>query len=243
MTPSSSSPEGPISLATVSRNGRALAPVTAGRSLIMLTDPRSAAAEAYRSLAATIQFAYADRHLQTIGITSAAAGEGKSTTTANLAIALAEGGRRVIVVDADLRRPGQHTLFGLDRKDGLSNMLSGDQSQLALLETETPGVRVLTSGPTPANPLEALASRRFEQVLALARGQADFVLVDTPPAGVLADAAVLAPRLEGILLVVSAGRTKRDLARRAREQLERVNANLLGVVLTDVREDDKLYKY
>jgi capsular exopolysaccharide synthesis family protein len=242
MTPSPP-PEGPTSLATVSRNGRSLAPVTPGGALVMLADPHSPAAEAYRSLAATVQFAYADRQLQTIGITSAAAGEGKSNTTANLAIALAEGGRRVIVVDADLRRPGQHTLFGLDRKDGLSNMLMGDQTQLPLLDTQTPGVRVLTSGPTPANPLEALGSRRFDHVLALARAQADFVLVDTPPAGALADAAVLAPRLDGMLLVVSAGRTKRDLARRAREQLERVNANLLGVVLTDVREDDKLYKY
>ena len=243
MSPSPNPPDSPISLATVSRNGRALAPVTDGQVLIMLADPRSPAAEAYRSLAATIQFAYADRQLQTIGITSAAAGEGKSTTTANLAIALAEGGRRVIVVDADLRRPGQHTLFGLDRQDGLSNVLLGDQTQLPLLDTQTPGVKVLTSGPSPANPLEALTSRRFDHVLALARAQADFVLVDTPPAGVLADAALLAPRLEGMLLVVSAGRTKRDLARRAREQLERVNANLLGVVLTDVREDDKLYKY
>jgi capsular exopolysaccharide synthesis family protein len=244
MTPSPP-PDGPTSLATVSRNGRAVAPVTPGGPLIMLADPHSPAAEAYRSLAATLQFAYTDRQMQTVGITSAAAGEGKSNTTANLAIALAEGGRRVIVVDADLRRPGQHTLFGLDRKDGLSSMLLGDQThtQLPLLETQTPGLRVLTSGPTPANPLEALASRRFDHVLALARAQADFVLVDTPPAGALADAAVLAPRLDGMLLVVSAGRTKRDLARRAREQLERVNANLLGVVLTDVREDDKLYKY
>ena len=88
-----------------------------------------------------------------------------------------------------------------------------------------------------------LSTSDDDHVLALARAQADFVLVDTPPAGALADAALLAPRLEGMLLVVSAGRTKRDLARRAREQLERVNANLLGVVLTDVREDDKLYKY
>ncbi|MGI9149522.1 MAG: CpsD/CapB family tyrosine-protein kinase [Chloroflexota bacterium] len=237
------SPEGPTSLATVSRNGRTLAPVTSGGGLIMLADPHSPAAEAYRSLAATLQFAYADRQLQTVGLTSAAAGEGKSNTTANLAIALAEGGRRVIVVDADLRRPGQHALFGLDRKDGLANVLLGDPPQLPLQDTQMPGLRVLTSGPTPANPLEALASRRFDHVLALARAQADFVLVDTPPAGALADAAVLAPRLDGILLVVSAGRTKRELARRAREQLERVNANILGVVLTDVRRDDKLYKY
>jgi capsular exopolysaccharide synthesis family protein len=209
----------------------------------MLADPHSPAAEAYRSLAATLQFAYADRQLQTVGITSAAAGEGKSNTTANLAIALAQGGHRVIVVDADLRRPGQHALFGLERQEGLSNMLLGDQAQLPLVDTQVPGLRVLTSGPVPANPLEALASRRFDHVLSLARAQADFVLVDAPPAGALADAAVLAPRLDGILLVVSAGHTKRDLARRAREQLDRVNANLLGVVLTDVREDDKLYRY
>jgi capsular exopolysaccharide synthesis family protein len=220
-----------------------LAPVVASGALTMLTDPHSPAAEAYRSVAANLRFAYADRPLHTIGITSAAAGEGKSTTAANLAIALAEGGQRVIVIDADLRHPMLHTLFGLDGHEGLASLLTGEQTQLPLQDTQAPGVRVLTSGPACANPLQVLASRRFDQVLALARAQADFVLVDTPPAGALADAAVLAPRLEGIVLVVSAGRTKRDLARRAREQLVRVNANLLGVVLTDVRGDDKRYKY
>ena len=230
-------------LATVSSNGRALATVGGGSSLAVLADPHSPSAEAYRSLAANLQFAYADRQLQTIGITSAAEGEGKSTTVANLAVALAQSGRRVIVIDADLRRPGQHTLFGINRDQGLSDMLRGEEAQLPLQDTSAAGVRVLASGPVPANPLEALASRRFDQALALARAQADFVLVDTPPAGALADVAVIAPRLEGVLLVVSAGHTKRDLARRAREQLERVNANLLGVVLTDVRADSKLYRY
>ena len=149
----------------------------------------------------------------------------------------------MIVVDADLRRPGQHMLFGVQRDDGLTNMLLGGETDLPLQETEAAGVRVLSSGAAPANPLEVLASRRFDQVMSLARAQADFVLVDTPPAGALADTAMVAPRLDGMLLVVSAGRTKRDLARRAREQLERVNANLLGVVLTDVRTDEKLYRY
>ena len=232
-------------LATVSPNGRSLAPVTAGSaSLAMLVDPHSPAAEAYRSLAANLQFAYADRQLQTIGVTSAAEGEGKSTTVANLAVALAQSGRRVIVVDADLRRPGQHTLFGVAREDGLARVLAGqDVGDLPLQDTAAPGVRLLGSGPSPANPLEALASRRFDHTLALARAQSDFVLVDMPPAGALADVAVVAPRLDGMLLVVSAGKTKRDLARRAREQLERVNANVLGVVLTDVRADTKPYHY
>jgi protein-tyrosine kinase len=231
-------------LATASPNGRALATVgSGGTSLAVLADPHSPSAEAYRSLAANLQFAYADRQLQTIGITSAAEGEGKSTTVANLAVALAQSGRRVIVIDADLRRPGQHTLFGVPCDEGLANVLSGEHAELPLQDTGALGVRVLSSGPIPANPLEALASRRFDQTLALARAQADFVLVDTPPAGALADVAVIAPRLEGVLLVVSAGHTKRDLARRAREQLERVNANILGVVLTDVRADSKLYRY
>jgi non-specific protein-tyrosine kinase len=231
------------SLAPVSRNGRALSTVPSGSTLIMLAEPRSAAAEAYRALAANVQFSTRDFDLQTIGITSAAPGEGKSTTTANLAIALAEGGRRVIAIDADLRRPGLHALFGLENGEGLSNVLLGDLDHLPLQETVAPGVRLLASGPPPANPLEALASRQVDHVLAQARAQADYVVVDSAPAGALADAAVLAPRLGGMLLVVNAGKTKRDLARRAREQLERVNANLLGVVLVDVKGDDKLYRY
>jgi protein-tyrosine kinase len=233
----------PLATFSPTPNGRSPVPVSSGASLAVLADPHSAAAEAYRSLAANLQFAYADRQLQTIGVTSAAEGEGKSTTVANLAVALAQSGRRVIVVDADLRRPGQHTLFGAQRDPGLSNVLVGELAELPLQDTGAVGVRVLASGPLPTNPLEALASRRFDQALALARAQADFVLVDTPPAGALADTAVIAPRLEGVLLVVSAGKTKRDLARRAREQLERVNANLLGVVLTDVRTNEKLYRY
>src|SRR6266542_1861339 len=198
----------PRSLTPLSRNGRALSSRSAGSPLAMLAEPHSAAAEAYRSLAANLQFWSTDRQLQTIGITSAAAGEGKSTTVANLAVALAEGGRRVIAIDADLRRPGLHELFGASSAEGLSSVLLGATSELPLVETDAPGVRLLTSGPLPSNPLE-----------------------------------VLAPRLGGVLLVVSAGRTKRDLARRAREQLERVHANVLGVVLVDARVDDKLYRY
>jgi non-specific protein-tyrosine kinase len=230
-------------IAPATPNGRALATISGNSSLIMLAEPHSPAAEAYRSLAANLQFAYADRQLQTVGITSATEGEGKSTTVANLAVALSQSGRRVIVIDADLRRPGQHTLFGVPRESGLANFLLEDPTHLPLQDTSAAGIRVLTSGPQPANPLEALASKRFDQAIALARGQADYVLVDTPPAGALADAAVVAPRLEGMLLVVSAGHTKRELARRAREQLERVNANLLGVVLTDVKAAEKLYRY
>src|SRR5437870_4989398 len=171
MSSSSTPPESSLkpALATVSRNGQSLAPTARGGALTMLADPSSPAAEAYRSLAANLQFSTGSRQLQVIGVTSAAAGEGKSTTVANLAIALAEGGRRVIVIDADLRRPRLHTLFGVDGHEGLANVLLNDHTQLPLLDTPAAGVRLLASGSMPGNPLEALASRRFEQVLALAQ--------------------------------------------------------------------------
>jgi non-specific protein-tyrosine kinase len=221
----------------------------------MLAEPHSAAAEAYRTLAANVQFfgtAESGRTVtaksvgepaRTIGITSAAGGEGKSTTVANLAVALAEGGRRVIAIDADMRRPQLHDLFGVGNGDGLTSVLLGEALDLPLVDTACAGVRLLTSGPLPANPLEVLASPRLEHVLGLASAQADFVLLDTAPAGVLADAAVISPRLGGVLLVVSAGRTRRDLAQRARDQLLRVGANVLGVVLVDALVDNKLYRY
>jgi non-specific protein-tyrosine kinase len=207
----------------------------------MRADPRSPVAEAYRSLAANLQFAGSG--IQTVGVTSPGAGEGKSTTIANLGIALAENGRRVVLVDADLRRPALHDLFGLPNREGLTNLPLTEHAALPLQETGTPGLHLLASGPPPPNPLEVLGARRLEQVLSLLRAQADLVLVDTPPAAVLADAALLAPRLDGVLLVVSAGRTKRDLAKRAKEQLERAGSNVLGVVLINVRESGKLYQY
>jgi non-specific protein-tyrosine kinase len=240
------SPTSQTSLASVARNGRSLAVVPPHAALVVLADPRSPTAEAYRTLAANLQFYQRpgfEGRLQAIGISSPTAGDGKSSMLANLAVALAEGGRSVIAIDADLRRPSLHTFFGVDPKVGLSDVLLGDQAQVVLHDTAAPGVRLLPAGSAPPNPLDALGSRRFDQVLAQARAQADFVLVDTAPAAALADAAVLAPRLDGLVLVVSAGRTRRDLARRAREQLERVNATLLGVVLTDVRGDEKLYAY
>src|SRR5437660_4560463 len=123
-------------IATISPNGRSLASgAAAATPLVMLADPHSAAAEAYRSLAANLQFAYADRQLQSIGITSTAEGEGKSTTVANLAVALAQSGRRVIVIDSDLRRPDQHGLFGVSREPGLTDVLLRERADLPLQDT------------------------------------------------------------------------------------------------------------
>jgi non-specific protein-tyrosine kinase len=231
------------SLGVARHDGRSRPATARQPELAMRADPRSPVAEAYRTLAANLQFAGLDRAVRTVGVTSPGAGEGKSTTIANLGIALAVLGQRVVLVDADLRRPSLHDLFGLGNREGLTSVLLSEHAALPLQETGTPGLRLLASGPLPPNPFEVLVSRRLEHVLSLVRAQADLVLVDTPPAAVLADAALLGPRLDGVLLVVSAGRTRRDLARRAKEQLEHTGSHVLGVVLINVRESGKLYDY
>lgn len=212
--------------------------------LAVIADPRSPAAEAFRTLRTNIQFSSLDRELRTILVTSPGPREGKSTVLANLAVALAETGRRVIAVDCDLRRPALHQLFGVPHAAGITSvMLEDDPQTLPLQDTIVPGLRLLASGPLPPNPSELLGSQRFNRVLDLLKREGDVVLFDAPPVLGVADAAVLAARLDGVLLVASAGKTRRDLARRARQQLERVNARIIGVVLNNARVDRSLYQY
>ncbi|WP_029215139.1 CpsD/CapB family tyrosine-protein kinase [Kallotenue papyrolyticum] len=210
--------------------------------LIALRDPRSPAAEAYRALRTNIQFSSLDRPLRTLLVTSTAPDEGKSTTLANLAVTMAQAEQRVLLVDCDLRRPSLHTLFGLPNEVGLTNLLLQESGDLPAQPTEVPGLLVLTSGPLPPRPADILGSRRMEEVIARLREAADVVLFDTPPVVAVTDAAVLATKVDGVLLVFRAGATRRDRAREARRRLEKVNANIVGVVLTDV-QNDSTYDY
>ena len=212
--------------------------------LVAMRDPRSPVAEAYRALRTNIQFSSLDRPLRTLLITSAGPDEGKSTTLANLAIVVAEGGTRVLVVDCDLRRASLHTLFDLDNDRGLTSLFLGDDAQpLPVQDTAVPNLQVLTSGPLPPNPSELLGSRQMTRVLERLRDAAELVLFDAPPVVAVTDAALLAPRVDGVLLVVDAGATRRDVARRARGQLDKVNARLLGVVLNNVPLDSQMFGY
>ncbi len=212
--------------------------------LVTLTSPRSPAAEAYRTLRTNLQFSSLDRSVRLVLVTSAGPGEGKSTTLANLAVASAEAGLRVIAADTDLRRPRLHELFGLPQAPGFSNtVLQDPAAPLPLQDSVVPGLRVLTSGSLPPNPSELLSSQRGARVIAALAEQADLVLLDSPPVGPVADAAVLATRCDGVLLVLSAGKTSRDAAKRARAQLDRVGARILGVVLNNVRLDPSLARY
>jgi non-specific protein-tyrosine kinase len=221
-----------------------------GAGLAAWEEPKSAAAEAFRALRTNIQFASPDKPVHTILATSTSPDDGKSTTVANLAVTFAAAGSPTILVDADLRRPHLHQIFGLPNDAGLTTLIAsmsrgGESAQveLPLQETQVPNLRVLTSGPVPPNPAEMLASQKMAEVLALLRARADYVLIDTPPVIAVTDAAVLAPRVDGVLLVVNAGKTKRDLAVKARDVLQQVNANVLGVVLNNAKVDKSAYEY
>src|SRR5262245_10762375 len=208
-----------------------------GTGLVMVQAPRPAAAEAYRTLSTNIQFSSLDRNLKALLVTSVGPDEGKSIVLANLAITMAEGGRKVVMVDCDLRRPSLHQVFGVADQPGLTSMVLDEAMQPPLRPTSVANVSLVPAGPLPPNPAELISSERFTRVLATIGAEADVVLIDAPPVTAVADATILAARVDGVLLVVDSGRTRREAGRRAAAQLERVGARLLGAVLTNVKAE------
>jgi non-specific protein-tyrosine kinase len=207
--------------------------------LITLTDPRSQAAEAYRTLRTNLTFAALDDPIATLVVTSSAPGEDKSIVIANLAVAMAQGQRRTVLVDADLRRPALHDIFGIPNDRGLTSKIV-EQSSLdesLLVDVGVEGLHVVPSGPLPPNPADILGSRRMQAAIASFQENADIVLFDAPPVIVATDAAVLGTQVDGVLLVVRSGHTRRDHAQRAKNLLERVHVRVVGVVLSDAPRD------
>lgn len=214
-------------------------------SLVTISNPRSPISEAYRSLRTNLEFSSLDRPLKTMVVTSAGPEEGKSTTLANLAVTLAQAEKKVILVDCDLRRPSQHEIFEVGNSLGLTSMVVDEEAfkNPPLQETPVPNLKLLPSGPLPPNPSELLGSRRMEEIIATLREKADLVLFDAPPIIAVTDAAVLASKVDGVLLVIKAGTTKRDHAQQAKALLEKVNARLVGAVLNNMRMDISLHRY
>lgn len=214
-----------------------------GASLVVVQAPRSAAAEAYRSLSTNIQFSSLDKDVKTLLVTSVSPDEGKSVVLANLAVTMAENGRKIIVVDCDLRRPSLHALFGLRDTPGLTSMVLDESLAPPIQATSVANVSFVAAGPPPPNPSELLASARFGRALDAIAAQGDMIVLDAAPVTAVTDASILATRIDGVLLVVDSGRTRRDPARRAKEQLEQVGARLLGVVLTNVKPEKGQNQY
>jgi capsular exopolysaccharide synthesis family protein len=198
--------------------------------LPVASSPHGARAEAYRQVRTTLISARRPR-LRTMAVTSASVGEGKTSVATNLAVSLSRAGHRVAVVDADLRRPCVATFFGLKAEHGLTDVLAGTCSlRQALTLADDGRLVVLSSGAPPANPSEALAGMAMKHVLRQLADEYDYVLVDTPPVLPVSDPLVLAPLVDGVILIIQPGRTTRDRVKRAIKALDQVNATILGVV-------------
>lgn len=216
------------------------------RKLITAVAPKNAISEQYRTIRTNIQYSSIDKEIRTIMITSSGPSEGKSTTVANLAVTFAQLGKRVLLVDADLRKPTVHHTFGTDNMVGLTTVLTKQATfDKAITETEEQDLYILTSGPIPPNPAELLSSKSMEQFLEEAKQKFDYVLFDTPPLLAVADPQIIANQCDGSILVISSERTEIDQAKKAKELLENAQSKLLGAVLNNkaVQKSDYYYYY
>lgn len=204
------------------------------RSLITNNDPKSPISEQYRTIRTNIQFSSVDKEFRTIVVTSSGPGEGKSTTIANLAVVFAQQGKKVLLVDADLRKPTVHYTFNLINTFGLTNVLTR-QSELkdVVKESLEKNLYVLSSGPIPPNPAELLGSKAMEHFMKEVVEEFDMVLFDAPPLLAVTDGQVLASKCDGAILVVSSGKTETEQAVKAKELLDAANSHIIGVVLNN----------
>jgi capsular exopolysaccharide synthesis family protein len=211
--------------------------------LITLTDPRSPASEAYRALRTNLIFSSMSEPIRTLVVTSPAPEEGKSTALANLAVTLAQGGKKTIIVDCDLRRPRQHEIWDRPQTPGLTTMALESLKKAPLVEVGVENLYLLPSGELPAYPADLLGSPQMDAIIERLRGEADMVLFDAPPIIAVTDGTLLAAKLDGVMLVLRAGASRRDQAERAKELLEQVNVRLVGVVLTNAPVDLRMGSY
>ena len=212
---------------------------------ITITDPRAPTSEAYRTLRTNVSYTSVDKPLRTIMVSSSEPGEGKSTTVCNLGVVLAQNGFNVIITDCDLRHPRVHKYFGLPNRVGLSTLFSQPADMLngARQSTSVENLTIISTGLLPPNPAELLGSQRMQNILGLMRRSADIILLDTPPTLAVTDAAVLAPTLDGVIIVARPGKTRASALRMTVEQFRQVNARILGIVLNDIDLRGKPYGY
>ena len=214
--------------------------------VISQTHPKSIIAEAFRTLRTNVNFSSAaGKPLHTLMVTSSGPEEGKSTTVANLSVVLAQAGYKVLIVDADLRKPVQNKIFQLDNHKGLTNLLVEDLEPSDLIRpTILEGLDILTTGPIPPNPSELLASQRMKELLDFFSEKYQIVLVDTPPAIAVTDAVVLATLVDGAILVIRGGMSRIEMVRDAKAVLDKTGVRIIGTVLNGVKmQGDNYYYY
>ena len=211
--------------------------------LIVQNDPKSPISESYRAIRTNLQFAGAGKQMKYIAFTSNVPGEGKSTTISNIALTMAQDGKKVLLIDNDLRKPRQHKIWGLLNK-GLTNMIAmGAPFDEVVQKDVFPNLDVLTSGPIPPNPSELLGSSKMNTILKEIGEPYDYVLLDLPPILAVTDAAIVGNMADGVVLVVRSGLTVPEEAKESKKRLEAGHANILGVVLNGVPTEKKGYGY
>jgi capsular exopolysaccharide synthesis family protein len=221
-----------------------VAPAPPPGELVVVDEPMSPASETFRMIRTNLAFMYPDAPLRSAVVTSAMPLEGKTTVASNLAVTLAQFGRSVLLVDSDLRRPRLHRVLELGNDVGLSTLVEGLATwNAAVQRTKIDGLTALTSGPIPSNPAEMLHSEAFARVKEELVAHFDYVLFDSPPMGAVTDASIIAPQVDGVIVVVRAGTSTLHAVAGARKQLESVSANLLGAVLNDADLRVKGYRY
>lgn len=202
-------------------------------------DSRSPVSEAYRAIRTNLQFAGAGKRLKTLVFTSAIPGEGKSTTVANLAIAMGQDDKKILLIDCDMRRPVVHRRFSLINR-GLSNCFAEDWLLKEVIQADVfPNLDIVTSGPIPPNPAELLGSKKMEDLLQEAAETYDYVFLDMPPVLAVTDAALMSSRVDGTVIILGSGDVSPDEGKQAKELLEKVHANILGVILNKVPQHHK----
>jgi capsular exopolysaccharide synthesis family protein len=214
------------------------------RSLITNQNPKSPISEQYRTIRTNIQFSSVDEEIKTVLVTSSGPGEGKSTTVANLAVVFAQQGKKVLLIDSDLRKPTVHYTFNFTNTFGLTNVLTKQASLDEVVNASMEkNLYILTSGPIPPNPAELLSSKAMEQLMRDVEEEFDVVLFDSPPLLAVTDGQILASKCDGTILVVSSGKTETEQAVKAKELLNSANSHILGVVLNGKKMENSNYYY
>lgn len=214
------------------------------RSLISHMRPKSSISEQYRTIRTNIQFSSVDQAIKSILVTSSVQAEGKSTTTANLAIVFSQQGKRVLLVDGDMRKPTVHYTFQLDNRIGLTNVLTKQMNAASAIQrSAVENLDILTSGPIPPNPAELLGSYAMEELLSELYRNYDLVIFDSPPVLPVTDAQILANQCDGVIMVVQSNQSDKESTLKAKELLMGAKGKLLGVVLNRKAKGDSGYYY